>query len=137
MHVILLKYCEGRGRGGEMPLQQPEYYFDVNLFICFFVSFFLFLMVRCLFLIHLREQFQHEWNIVLRYLFLCVCICLLNIVCCTTMYVSLERNVKGRCSRPNPLSYYNKQSRCDIHKFSRSLVQRKLKEKVANTHKSG
>ena len=45
MNVILLKYCEEGGRGGEMPLQQPEYYFDANWFICccffrFFLSLF-------------------------------------------------------------------------------------------------
>ena len=45
MNAILLKYCEVGGRGGEMPLQQPEYYFDANWFICccffrFFLSLF-------------------------------------------------------------------------------------------------
>ena len=57
MNVNLLQFEEGGGRGVEKPLQQPEYYFDANLFICFFLSFFLFVIVRCLFLIHLREQF--------------------------------------------------------------------------------
>ena len=54
---------------------------QVRLFVCLslFLSFSFCFFVRFLFLLYLKEQLYSGWNTVLHYLFVCVCICLLNV----------------------------------------------------------
>ena len=60
----------------------------------------------------------------------------LKYIYCTIVSALVERNVKGHCSGPTPLSYDNK-LRCYNEMVSRMSVQRKLKEKMTYTHTSG
>ena len=101
------------------------------VFLCFFLSLFI-----CSFSFSLPFKeatlIWMEYN-TLYYLFVSALVCS-RYICYTNISVLEQRNFKGHCNGPTPLSYDIKKLVCYNKMVSCMTVQRKLKEKVTYTH---